>query len=272
MMADVNVVGRVVGLFRYPVKSMLGETLEVADVGSNGFVGDRAFGIIDESSGRLLSAKTVPALLRASAVFADGEVAMTLPTGVVSSADHNVNGVLSRWLDRDVHLARPSQGVSSKIDIEVDLTERGGPEAAMFAFETRSGLFFDGTPMHLLTTSSLRAMAGLFPGGHWAPERFRPNVLIEIEPSEEGFPEDAWVGSSTTIGSMVASVHKRCDRCVLTTRQVGDAPADREILKALHRHHGGDLGVKATVVGDGVVRSGDPVKLALSGAMLPQAE
>ena len=129
MMDEMRVVGRVVGLFRYPVKSMLGETLTVVDARSSGFVGDRAFGLIDVWSSRLLSAKTVPALLLASAMFADGEVTMTLPTGIVSSADPNVDDTLSTWLDRDVRLARPTEGVASTIDIEVDLTERGGPEA-----------------------------------------------------------------------------------------------------------------------------------------------
>ena len=261
MMDEMRVVGRVVGLFRYPVKSMLGETLTVVDARSSGFVGDRAFGLIDVWSSRLLSAKTVPALLLASAMFADGEVTMTLPTGIVSSADPNVDDTLSTWLDRDVRLARPTEGVASTIDIEVDLTERGGPEAAMFSFDTHSGSFFDGTPMHLLTSSSLRAMAGLYPAGNWALERFRPNVMIDVERAGEGFIEDGWVGSTLALGSMVANVHKRCDRCVLTTKQVGQVPADREILKALHRHHDGDLGVKATIAGDGTVRTGDLITL-----------
>ncbi len=258
-----RVVGRVVGLFRYPVKSMRAEALASVEAGHDGFRGDRAFGLVDTSTDRLLSAKTVPALLQADAVFRDdGEVTMTLPTGgEVSSDDSDVDDILSAWLRRSVRLARPTPDLTSTIDIEVDLTARGGPEDAMFTFDTRPGLFFDGTPMHLLTTSSLRAMESQYPEGVWAQERFRPNVLIEVEPQEAGFVEDAWVGTTVDVGGMEANVHKRCDRCILTTRPVVHAPADREILRTLHRHHGGDLGVKATITGVGVVAVHDEVRL-----------
>jgi uncharacterized protein len=258
------VIGRVVGLFRYPVKSMGAEAVASVEAGPDGFRGDRAFGLVDTSTSRLLSAKTVPLLLDAKAVFLDdGEVTMTLPTGgVVSSDDRDVDDVLSAWLGRSVRLARPPTDVASTIDIEVDLTARGGPEDAMFTFDTRPGLFFDGTPMHLLTISSLRAMEALYPTGVWAQERFRPNVLIErTESAANGFVEDAWVGTTIDVGGMEANVQKRCDRCILTTRHVAHAPADREILRALHRHHGGDLGVKATITGVGMVALGDDVRL-----------
>ncbi len=259
--------GLVVSLFRYPVKSMLGERLTAVDVSTIGFHGDRSFGVVDSDTGRLLSAKTVPQLLRAqSTLREDNEVEITLESAQgaarrsVSSADPDVHRWLSDWLGRSVRLERPTPDQVSRIDIEVDLTERGGAEDALFTFQSKPGLFFDGSPIHLLTTASLKAIALAYPQGDWVEDRFRPNVLIDVN-AAPGYAEDDWVGFKVQIGSVVFDVHKRCDRCVLTTRTVGNAPADREILRTLHREHGGDLGVKATTVSSGRAQVGDVVSL-----------
>ena len=49
-------VGVVQELFRYPVKSMLGERLSEFEVADNGVIGDRAWGL-REANGRIASAK-----------------------------------------------------------------------------------------------------------------------------------------------------------------------------------------------------------------------
>lgn len=50
-------VGSVVSLWRYPVKSMMGEELNTAEVTDRGLVGDRAYALRDPSNGKILSAK-----------------------------------------------------------------------------------------------------------------------------------------------------------------------------------------------------------------------
>src|SRR5712692_8058986 len=70
-MADV-VVGAVAGLWRYPVKSMQGEDLDQVSVSDRGFLGDRAYALIDKESGKVGSAKNPrkwPKLLEFRAVF-----------------------------------------------------------------------------------------------------------------------------------------------------------------------------------------------------------
>jgi len=47
----------VVGLWRYPVKSMLGEELNSAEVTERGLVGDRQFAVVDRESGKIAGAK-----------------------------------------------------------------------------------------------------------------------------------------------------------------------------------------------------------------------
>lgn len=253
-LAPGTIVGRIIGLWRYPVKSMRGEVLANVEAGEGGFVGDRAFGVVDVATGHLLSAKRVPELLRAHAMFRnDGEATIVLPDGrVIGSDDPEVDERLSAWLGRGVFLDRPTAGQRGRIEIETDLDD----PSVVREFQTRPGLFFDSVVMHLVTDASLRAAAAFHPAGPWVAERFRPNVLVESVVGE-GFIEDSWVGSALDVSGMRVDVQKRCQRCVLVTRAVGATPTDKDVLRTLAREHGGDLGVNAHVSGAGRVLVGD---------------
>lgn len=255
------VLGTVLSLWRYPVKSMGGEVLSSIEAGEDGFVGDRAYGLIDVATGVLLSAKRHPKLLEASAKFrSDGEVSINLPTepgvGVaVASDDKSIDSDLSDWLGLRVRLTRPVIRERSRIEIEfVD-------QPTVMEFLTRPGYFFDGSVLHVLTTASLASARALYPQGDWRPERFRPNVLVETL-AEAGWAEDDWVGKSVEVSGMSIEVTKPCDRCVLVTRAVGGFDADKQILQTLAQHHDANLGIKANVLGVGVVRVGDSVAFA----------
>ena len=50
-------IGSVVSIWRYPVKSMLGEELNSSYVTERGLVGDRAYALIDKETGKVASAK-----------------------------------------------------------------------------------------------------------------------------------------------------------------------------------------------------------------------
>lgn len=58
-MTGSGAVGSVTALWRFPVKSMTGEQLEQAELTRQGFVGDRAYALIDANTGKLVSAKSV---------------------------------------------------------------------------------------------------------------------------------------------------------------------------------------------------------------------
>jgi uncharacterized protein YcbX len=53
MMAE----GAVVSLWRYPVKSMMGEELNASDVTDRGLLGDRSLALVDTETGKVVSAK-----------------------------------------------------------------------------------------------------------------------------------------------------------------------------------------------------------------------
>src|SRR4029079_13281999 len=81
-------VGTVGALWRYPVKSMLGERRDVVTVTRSGVVGDRVWALRDTASGRIASAKRFPRLLDFRATYAEepsldrpGRIVITLPGG-----------------------------------------------------------------------------------------------------------------------------------------------------------------------------------------------
>jgi uncharacterized protein len=114
-------VGTIRALWRFPVKSMLGEQLDAADLGVAGIVGDRAYAIRDRETGKVASAKHPklwPDLFACRAAFVgtphpDDEVPparieLADGTSVLTDAP-DVDDVLSSFFGRDVELARAAQ-------------------------------------------------------------------------------------------------------------------------------------------------------------------
>src|SRR5438128_12473043 len=110
--------GSVVGLWRYPVKSMMGEELNAAEVTEGGLVGDRRFALVDPSTGKIAGAKNprkwgnffdfraayVEPPRRESKLPA---VRLTLPDGTVVTSDQpDLARILSKALGREVAFAQ----------------------------------------------------------------------------------------------------------------------------------------------------------------------
>jgi uncharacterized protein YcbX len=236
---------KVVELWRYPVKSLLGERLDAAEVTGAGLEGDRRFALFDVDTGFGLTARRVPELLFASArLRVDGGVDITLPDGSVTHDDD----VLSAWLGRRVTLRSADSGVSpqyeSPIDFEDELVGRWGSwEGPQRAFHDSAG-----AQVSLVTSATISA---------WDWRRFRTNVYLE------GEGEDDWVGSTVGLGSAVLEVGMRIGRCVMTTRpQAGGVERDLEVLRTINRDRGGYLSVGALVSQPGSVRVGDTLTRA----------
>src|SRR2546422_7602389 len=108
--------GRVVSLWRYPVKSMLGEELNASDLTERGFLGDRSYALLDPSTGMVVSAKNPRKWARMFEFRAEyvetprtGQslppVRITCPDSAIATSDgDDVDSLLSKHLDRSVHL------------------------------------------------------------------------------------------------------------------------------------------------------------------------
>ena len=237
---------RVLEVWRFPVKSLLGERLDRAELGSEGVLGDRGWALFDLATGFGLTARRVPELLFAAGrLLPDGRVEVVLPDGTVTADD----AVLSAWAGRPVALRRAAEvGGTRRYE---DADESGGPDAVRYdPFAGADGAFHDNADARvtLLSTGTL---------GGWDRRRFRANVVLA------GAGEDDLVGARVGLGTAQLDVVRRVPRCVMTTRpQAGGIGRDTGVLKTIHRERGGALAVGALVARPGTVTVGDRVEQA----------
>ena len=154
-----GVVGPVAGLWRYPVKSMQGEELDAVPVSERGFLGDRAYALIDKESGKIGSAKNPrrwPKVLDYRAVFREPPspdrssppVRIDFPdgSGSVSSDSTDVNDRLSRAFNRAVVLSSAAPVAPSLEEYWPDidgLAHRETVTDEAIALGAPPGTFFD---------------------------------------------------------------------------------------------------------------------------------
>lgn len=221
-------------LRRYPVKSLVGERLEVAEVVERGLRGDRLWAVLD-ADGKLGSGKSsrrfrkMEGLLDLAASY-DGDVpVVSFPSGrSLRGDDPAIHQALSEHVGRPVTLGR-----------EAEVSH------------------FDDGPVHLVTTSSLRAVGERL-GEEVDPRRFRPNLVVDTG-DQDGLVEDSWVGERLQVGDVVLEVTDRMPRCVMVNLpQIGLAAT--RVLEAVGDLNDANLGVLAAVVTPGRVRVGDEVR------------
>ncbi|MGX1541238.1 MOSC domain-containing protein [Streptomyces adustus] len=274
--------GTVAALYRYPVKSMLGEAVRAVAVTEAGLAGDRIHAVVDET-GAVGSAKHPRKwgeLLRCRSRLDDsGTVRVVLPDSTeLPVADRELDLLLSKLLGRQVSCSAvvPEHG---RLERAVPAYEGGVPDtmrASAFVDETGEsittggvapGTFFDFGRVHLVTTAALARMREVYPSGDFDPRRFRPNLVVDPG-TGPGFPEDTWVGSRLRVGEALFRVVVPTPRCVLPTLGHDELPADPGIMRAVAREHRvpvfdlgrlSCLGVYLEVLEAGTVELGDTI-------------
>jgi hypothetical protein len=281
-----KLVGSIHSLWRYPVKSMMGEELSLVDVTERGLLGDRGYAIIDSADGKVASAKNPrkwPRLFEFRAELADApgtraelpRVRITLPDGAVVDSDQaDVHRILSNALEREVTLGAILPGIRKLVESASLGLERGkGDEywpdmedfksrATLRDFGLAEGTFFDSAFVHLLSTATLERLRMLYPQGRSEVRRFRPNLVVQTANGKKGFVENTWVGQSLAIGDSVRlAVTGLCRRCVMTALPQGDLPYDPGILRTATQYNRANVGAYASVIRGGAIRRGDSVRL-----------
>lgn len=143
------------------------------------------------------------------------------------------------------------------------------PQAGRYAM---TDTYFDYAPLHLLTDVAMASLARSSPGSLVAPERFRPNPLIEGVASSD-YPENDWTGREVRVGAeVVLKVTDPCPRCALPTMAQNHLPKEASLLKHIAVNNTVHtpvlqseqpcLGAYAFVVCGGTVAVGDEVRLA----------
>jgi uncharacterized protein len=283
-------VGTIGAIMRFPVKSLLGESLEECEIVAGGLDGDRTHALLDPSTGKIASAKQ-PSLWRDLLAFSARTSAKTRsqtnPASIIVSdssgnridlLDPDFDARLSEWLGRQVKLidVRPAGIELNRARPDEVMTE--GVEATVtqdvlaIASAAPSGGFFDFAPLHLMTSASLDATRAAAPAASIHAERYRPNIVIET-PSSFVFAENQWVGRRLRLGQHVSiEVIAPTPRCAVPMLVHGTLPHSREAVAAVNTLNRIEfpplgpgtfpcLGAYATVVASGPVRCGDQVVL-----------
>ena len=268
-----NNIGSVVSLWRYPVKSMMGEELNAAVVTQRGVIGDRAYALIDSDTGKVASAKNPrkwAKLFNFHAAFIETPrqgvnippVRITLPDGnIVTTQQLDLNQILSNVLERDVTIGTTPPETPSLEEYWPDIDGLANREITTDE-SMPTGTFFDFAVVHLLTTATIDQLRELYPQGRFEVRRFRPNIVVESSTGEKGFLENSWIGRTLVIGTEVRlNIIGSCPRCVMTTLPQGDLPKDPGILRTAAQYNEVNVGVYASVLQGGTIHRDDPVRL-----------
>ncbi len=229
--------GTVESLWRYPVKSMRGETMEEAFLEPGGFAGDRRFAI--------------------------GSHGVAAPTPYLTS---RMQARMLLFHPRYVD-GNPMPGVATPQGAELPLDDpsllaalrQGLPDKQELSLERAEVALADEFPVSLITLQTLAQLAREV-SVPVDKRRFRANLYADF-PGAEGFTEDSLLGRSLQIGdTAVIRIEKRDPRCKLITLDPDTAEADPTLLRHVAAAHERCAGVYGMVVRPGLVRQGDPIR------------
>ena len=231
-------IGTIQALYRYPVKSMAGESLDTATLGWHGLAGDRRFAFrrVQETGGfPWLTAGRLPALIRYQPFAVN---AGAPPTHVRTPAG----------VELELHGAALRAELSTLHKAEVEL------------MQLKHGMF-DEAPLALITTTTL-ATIGAKAETEIDPRRFRPNILVATE-SDAPFPENGWVGKLIVFGEAAdapaMSAAQLDVHCAMVNLDPDTGAVMPQILKAVVQANQNCAGVYGAALRTGKISAGDRV-------------
>jgi MOSC domain-containing protein len=273
-------VGTIHELWRYPVKSMLGTTVNEILITEHGALGDRAWALRDVESGRIASAKKFPRLLEFRATYEveptfdkRGRVRIETPDGqAVDPEDPDASRLISNILGRTLQLENQAhEDEKTSIDRktvfgDVPISEMKPdwtPDTMPDYFQLMKNSFLEIGPLFVLASGSVEHLLKLQGGtAQIDRRRFRPNLFVDTAPETDRFIEDEWIGGTLGVGETLALDEIQPTLwCVTSTLAQEELPRDLSILRTAAKAHKGCLGVYACVRTPGVARVGDPVVL-----------
>lgn len=228
-------VGRVVGLWRYPVKSMGAEALAEVDVSWHGFAGDRRWAFVRDG------------------VAQSGFPWLTLRER--SDMNHYQPSFLEPVRpDKSPTVVRTPSGTTFDVT-DPALAAELCPGGARVIRQDRG--IFDTFPLSLITTQTISRLGDMV-GTRLDVSRFRPNILVNAT-DETPFPEDLWVGCVLHVGGVRMRVDKRDGRCVIITIDPVTTERNPSILRTVASDRQGCLGIYGTTVEPGRIAMDDAV-------------
>ena len=234
-------IGHIQAIYRYPVKSMAGESLDHAPLGWNGIEGDRRFAfrrLIAQGGFPWLTASKLAALLLYKPIRQPDAQATQLPTHVITPKGKTL----------DIH----------SDELREEIIQRYGAELELM--QLKQGVFDEAaiSLITLATTHKITDDAGI----RADIRRFRPNIVIDTQ-QHQPFTEDQWVGKTILFGDTpdcpAVQITLRDERCVMINLDPDTAESNPAVLKTVVQLNDNCAGVYATVIRLGVLAVGQTI-------------
>lgn len=281
-MSAVIAEGRVLALYRYPVKSMRGEQIPELQLTERGVDGDRVLALLDRSDGLVASAHH-PAkwgqLLHCRAwTTPDRKVWVTLPDRRELPAGAELERELCTLLCQDVRLISSAPDGGAYEIIHPDVPDTAPPQFVKhtlnlagaqrqvgrlgLALEAEPGKLVDVAPVHLVSSAALAAVAAGCGDGDL--RRYRPNIVLGLD--AQGYVENEWAGCEIAVGDATLQGMFPTPRCIVATLPQHGVTGGKQALQTLARDNRVRLGpgnwacigLYARISTPGAVRIGAP--------------
>jgi len=208
---------RLSALYRYPLKSARGETLQQIGLDKLGLQGDRRWMLVDEASGRFLTQRAVARMSQLSALWNDqGGLTLSAPGHstlevALPGADAPLRGV-TIWQDTlrvpdagDEAAAWVSEFIGKPSRLVQVPAQRARSTAAGYGRDDDQVAFADGFPLLLIGQASLDDLVARV-GRPLEMLRFRPNLVVE---GSAALPRTTGSACVSAMSSSVWSSHAR---------------------------------------------------------------
>lgn len=251
----------IIELNHYPVKSMRGVAVNVADFSPLGLRHDREW-LIAQANGAFLTARKLPVLLHFRTEIHAGSLKITAPDGdslSVYSKDYTEIAPVQVWQDTFTAYSGDTaadEWLSAKLGQAVRLFWLGERSTRLLPPDTPLS-FADGAPFLLTNAASLADLNAIL-GEHFDMNRFRANVVLD---GAAAWAEEQW--RRIRIGTAEFELFKPCKRCVLTTIDVQtlEKHPQQQPLAYLAKHRGAVFGMNMRTRQSGVLRVGDSIEI-----------
>ena len=276
-------IGRIQSIWRFPIKSFQGESVESTTLSEIGILGDRVFALRHKETGKILSgkhAKLGEQILEFEAGF-DREPVAGEPLPPIQA---KLAGKPIAVDGAGAFASACSEALGSPVELvaagntpetyetywpEIDELPIAGATLDFPLPLAEAGSFADLEPLQVLTTASLRHLASLAPDSEIDVSRFRPSLLIDTGDST-GFVENEWTGRTAELGGATIEFGAASPRCIMTTHSQAGLPRDPGVLRTLVQNNRQEfmglnmpcLGVYAKVTNAGGIRVGDELRFA----------
>ncbi|MGJ8670498.1 MAG: MOSC N-terminal beta barrel domain-containing protein [Oceanococcus sp.] len=287
--------GTIKEIWRYPVKSMVGERVKAAHIESAGFADDRTWAVRDEEISEFVTGRKVPKLMMLKARYlsepsggfgpaAQSRVEIEFPDGrCITSDDPYAAAILSMYTGKHLSLwQRPAARDKTPFRLSKPMSSNEiryvlgmkpddpDPDFSWFSlkvlatlskYATPPGVLYDVYPLHFITTAALDTMNQHYPEGNFCAQRYRPSFVIETPPELRGIAENNWTGRDLRIGDAIIRCNHPTIRCSMPGAAQPGIAHDPKVPLAVMQHAGQHLGAYASPRNSAQIQVGDSVEL-----------